>query len=237
MNRLWRFLKIVMLATLAHPASALTFLTEENPPLNFTKNGEITGTATVTVREILKRAGIAADFRVLPWDEAYQQAQSDPATCVYSTSRLPARYKLFQWVGPIARGQYAAFALDGFRDKINSVSDLHKYRIGVARDARGQYLRQRGFAKLVEFDKDAEIPALLTLNPAKEGGVDIWVTQAQMAHEVARSAGAGAVKEVFPSILTQEYWLACNLKMPQEQVRALSDALSLIDKESAGKPK
>src|SRR5471030_2816225 len=104
MNRTSALIVAVLLAVAAQHALALTILTEENPPLNFTKNGQITGTATATVQEMLRRAGLSADIRVLPWSEAYAQAQSDPATCVYSTSRLPARYKLFQWVGPIARG-------------------------------------------------------------------------------------------------------------------------------------
>ena len=57
-----------------------------------------------------------------------------------------------------------------------------------------------------------------------------------MARDVARKAGGGAIKEVFPAILTQDYWLACNPKLPQEQVRALSDALSEIEK-SGARPK
>ncbi len=228
---------IAILVAAAQHASALTFLTEENPPLNFTSNGQVAGTATATVQEMLKRSGLAADIRVLPWDEAYAQAQSDPATCVYATARLPERYNLFQWIGPIARGVYSAFALEGFKDKIGSAGDLFKYRIGVARDARAQYLRRRGFTNLVEVDKDGDIPAMLTLSPAKPGGVDVWVTQAEMAREVARKAGGGPIKEVFPAILTQEYWLACNPNLPQAQVRALSDALSGIDKQGAAAAK
>ena len=220
-----------ILAAVAQNALALTFLTEENPPLNFTKNGQVSGTATATVHDMLKRSGLIAEIRVLPWDEAYAQAQSDPATCVYATARLPERYNLFQWVGPIARGVYSAFALEGFKDKVASTGDLVKSRIGVARDARAQYLRRRGFTNLVEADRDSDIPALLTLNPAKSGSVDLWVTQARMARDVARQAGVGAIKEVFPAILTQEYWLACNLKLPQEQIRALSDALMEIEKQ------
>ena len=220
------------LSVAAHNSLALTILTEENPPLNFERNGQVMGTATATVREILQRAQITADIRIGPWSEAYAQAQSDPATCVYSTARPPERYKLFQWIGPIARGYYSVFALEGFKAKIGSVGELHKYRVGVARDARGQYLRARGFTNLVEFDKDGDIPAALTLNPAHPGGVDLWVTQAEGALGTARAAGR-PVKVVYESILTQEYWLACNLKVPPEQVRAMSDALSGIDREAA----
>ncbi|MDB5811411.1 MAG: amino acid transporter substrate-binding protein family [Betaproteobacteria bacterium] len=234
MNRITCITATIMLAATTQFASALTFLTEENPPLNFTKNGQIAGTATAVVEDLLRRSGLSADFRVMPWNDAYARAQADPGACVYATARLPERYRLFQWVGPIARGVYSAFALTGFKDKVGSAGDLFKYRVGVAQDARGQYLRRRGFINLVEVERDADIPAMLTLNRTQPGGIDIWVTQAEMARSIVGESG-GAIKEVFPSILTQEYWLACNLKMPPEQVRALSNALSEIEKIGAPK--
>lgn len=224
MKKFWQLAATAILAAGLQPVHALTILTEENPPLNFMQQGEIAGVATATVKDMLQRAGLTADIRLVAWSEAYAQAQSDPDTCVYSTARLTARYKLFQWVGPIARGEYSAFALDGFKDRIGSVGELYKYRIGVARDARGEYLRQRGFPSVVEIEKDGDIPAMLTLNRAQAGGVDVWVTQAATAQAVAKSAGR-QVKQIYAGILSQEYWLACNLKMAPDIVRAMSQAL------------
>jgi ABC-type amino acid transport substrate-binding protein len=138
---------------------------------------------------------------------------------------------MFQWVGPISRGYWSAFALDGFADYVPKVDDLKKYRIGVVGDARARYLRQRGFANLVEVEKDLDNPPKLTLDPKKEGGVDLWITQGYMATEVARKAGVGPVKEVFAGIMNQEYWLACNLQMPKETIRSLSEALDGMRKD------
>ena len=138
---------------------------------------------------------------------------------------------MFQWVGPISRGYWSAFALEGFDDYVPRVDDLKKYRIGVVGDARARYLRQRGFTKLVEVELDTDNPGRLTLDPEKDNGIDLWVTQGLMAPDIARKAGAGPVKEVFAGIMSQEYWLACNLQMPKDTIRSLSEALEGMRKD------
>jgi hypothetical protein len=103
--------------------------------------------------------------------------------------------------------------------------------VGVVSDARARYLRDRGFANLVEVERDSDLPARLTLDPKKPEGIDLWVTQGMMAPAIARKAGAGPVKEVFAGIMSQEYWLACNLQMPKEITKALSEALGAMKKD------
>jgi len=212
-------------------ASSLTFLTEENPPLNYMQNGRLVGFSAAVVREMTRRSELAADIKLVAWSEAFQRAQTDPGVCAFSTARLPARNSMFQWVGPISRGYWSAFALEGFADYVPKVEDLKKYRIGVVGDARARYLRQRGFANLVEVEKDTDNPAKLTLDAKKEGGVDLWITQGYMAIEIARKAGVGPIKEVFAGIMNQEYWLACHLQMPRETIRNLSEALDGMRKD------
>lgn len=214
-------------------AFPLTFLTEENPPLNFTRDGKLVGLATAVVREVARRSELAADIRLVAWSEAFKRAQTEASVCAFSTARLPARNSMFQWVGPIARGYWSAFALEGFADYVPRVDDLKKYRIGVVSDARARYLRQRGFLNLVEVEKDADNPAKLTLDPKKDGGIDPWVTQGMMAAEIARKAGVGPVKEIFAGIMNQEYWLACNLQMPKGTIRSLTEALDGMRKDGA----
>jgi polar amino acid transport system substrate-binding protein len=225
---MWHFLRLmVLLATCAamRPAAAVTFLTEENPPMNFIAAGKLQGASVEVVSELAKRAGLAADLVLLPWDVAYGRAQKEPDVCAFSTVRRPERFKLFQWVGPIGRGRYSAFALAGFEPKPTKVDELKPFRIGVVDDARAAYLRQRGFPNLVVAPADAQLPGKLTLDPARGDGIDLWVTRTEGAKQVSRNAGVKEIKEVFADILNQDYWLACNLQMPPEQVRALSGAL------------
>ena len=104
-------------------ASAVTYLTEENPPFNFTDAKKAAGISTNVVLEIAKRAGDSPNIRFIAWDEAYRMAQVDPNTCLYSTARLENRENLFQWVGPIAVNRWALFARDDFGKTISSETE------------------------------------------------------------------------------------------------------------------
>jgi len=212
------------------PAAALSFFTEDNPPLNFTREGKITGIAAEVVAEMARRANVPAQISLMSWSEAYSRALAEPEACVFSTARLSSRNNQFQWVGSIARGYWSAFALEDFPTRITRVSELKGYRIGVVRDARADHLRQEGYSRVIELDHDRDIPAKLTLDGVKPGGVDLWITQGYSAQDVAAQSGV-KVKEVFSALMSQDYWLACNLKIPRETVRALSSALNEMKKD------
>ena len=210
----------------ATPASALSITTEENPPLNFTKDGQVEGISTAVVREIIKRAGLNADIAILPWAQAYAKAKDEQDTCVYSAVRNNEREAQFQWVGPIGRGEWSLFALKGFKGEAKRVDDLKQYRIGVTNDARAVYLRSRGLSNLVTAERNLELAALLTTDPSQSGRVDLWMSQTNGAEEIAKQAGIGDIKMVFPAIMSQDYWLACGTKTAPDTVRALSAAAS-----------
>jgi polar amino acid transport system substrate-binding protein len=201
-------------------------LTEENPPLNFSEQGRVSGVATAVVTEMARRAGVPAEFRVTSWNEAFARARESAKACVYSTVRTKARFEQFQWIGPIARGEYSAYGLSEFADQPKTVEDLKHYRIGVVNDARAEYLRQRGFQRLFTFDNNTEIPKYLTAGGKDPRGMDLWVTHSSSATQIAERAGIRNLKLVFSAILNQDYWLACGRKVPTAVVTALSDALS-----------
>jgi len=226
-------MKMQVIATAAwlaafHCAAApVDFVTEENPPLNFTKAGNVTGTGTEVLRAALARAKVEGRFTVMPWAQAYAKAQASPQTCVYSTVRSPDREKSFRWIGPVTQGVYSIYGLDGFTDNVTRVDDLRAYRIGVARDARMNYLRNLKIDRIVEVEDDAAVPRMLTADRQKEGGVDLWMGHAFGAIDKARDQGV-AVKVVFASVMTQPYWLACNPAFPKDIAAKLDAAFSSL---------
>jgi polar amino acid transport system substrate-binding protein len=215
------------------PAHALSLLTEENAPLNFTHQGKLIGLSPDVVSEMAKRAGLSPEIRVLPWKDAFERARSEAGACVFSTVRNTERFKQFEWIGPIARGYWSAFAIESAQIKIGHMDDLKRYRVGVVNDARSAYLKQRGLERLVLFDRDADIPARLTSDPNLAGGVDLWVTQGYLAQRLAWRAGVRYLREVFPSLMSQDYFLACSLTTPPAELRALSDALEQMRKDGS----
>lgn len=221
----------VLLLAIAPGARALNLYTEDNPPLNFMHEGKLIGIAPGLVEETARRAQIEARVSVLPWKDAYARARDGADACVFSTVRTSERYELFQWVGPLTRSFWSAFALPDFRGRIATAGDLKKYRIGVVNDARADHLRKSGFPSIATFEADRDIPARLTLDASSAESVDLWITQGFMAQAIARQAGVPAVKEVFSSLMSQDYFIACGRRVPAEQVKALSSALAQMRKD------
>ena len=85
-------------------AQELHIYTEELPPYNYTKNGEIVGVSTVFLQHIMKEYGEElkkGDIRIGSWSRGYEEALKDKKSMIYSTARTKEREKLFAWVGPI----------------------------------------------------------------------------------------------------------------------------------------
>lgn len=68
--RLRRALPLLALIVLSAPVAAVTLLTEENPPFNFTEEGRLVGMSSEIVLEAARRANLPVKTEVLPWDEA-----------------------------------------------------------------------------------------------------------------------------------------------------------------------
>jgi len=213
------------------PALALKLLTEENPPLNYTEGKKVAGMATEVVREMGKRAKLNLDFEVMAWSKAYEKAQADKETCLYSTARLANRENLFRWVGPIAANTWALFALDGFKQEIKSLNDAKPFRIGgVARDAKTEFLKQWGVTNIIEVEDDKLNPGRLTLNRKENQKIDLWITSAATAKQVAERAKVPGVKLVYP-VREEESFLACSPRTSADTLKALAAALDGMKKD------
>ena len=217
-------------AVAAVPAHALTFLTEENPPLNYTEGGRITGYATDVVNELGRRARVPVKLEVMPWSKAFVAAQAGRETCVYSTARLENRENLFQWVGPIAFNRWAVYARRDFAGEIKSLEDLKPHRIGaVTFDAKGDYLKAQSVVNLLLVDDDRENPARLALPKTDANYIDLWVTSLNGARKTAGRATPD-IKLVYV-IRDVPSWLACSPYVPKDVVGRLTGALASMNKD------
>ncbi|MGH8634661.1 MAG: substrate-binding periplasmic protein [Burkholderiales bacterium] len=217
----------------AQPALALKLLTEENPPLNYTEGKKLTGMATEVVQEMGKRAKVKLDFEVMAWATAYEKAQADKETCLYSTARLPNRENAFKWVGPIAANKWGLFALGGFKQEIKSLNDAKPFRIGgVARDAKTEFLKQWGVTNIFEVGDDKLNPGKLTLNRKETGKIDLWITSAASAKKIAERAKVPGVKLVY-LVREEDSYLACSPRTAPATLQALADALDGMKKDGS----
>jgi polar amino acid transport system substrate-binding protein len=215
-------------AQLSLPAGALTLLTEENPPFNYTEGGKVTGLVAELVLETVKRANVPYTLEVLPWNRAYGRTQSERDTCLFATARLDNREKLFVWVGPYASNLWAVYGKGDFASTVRTLADLKHYRIaGVANDAKVEYLKENGVTNIKIAREDRQNPATLFLPKDDPNHVDLWVTGLYGAREIARAAKASDIKLVFV-VRDVPLYLACSPQTSPGIVKALSDAVEKI---------
>ena len=104
-------------------AADLKILTEENPPLNFLKDGEVTGLATEVAREIARRTGTVDNIQLVDWHEGYQALLEQPDVALYSTVMNRQRKPLAQWVGPVVSVETNLYALKDADIRIANLED------------------------------------------------------------------------------------------------------------------
>jgi len=212
----------------AAPALAVNFLTEENPPFNFTEKGALTGVATEIVLEMANRAGVPARTQVLPWDRAYVRAQGEKDACLFAAARLENRERLFAWIGPIATNFWAVYGKSDFAPAIRTLKDLAPYRIGtVLRDAKDDFLRENAVTELRGVRDDAQNPPRLLLPSDHAEHIDLWITGLYAGRDRAKAAKVPDLKLVFVAG-EEPLYLACSPQMDRKTVKALADALDAM---------
>lgn len=204
-------------------AGALTLTTESYPPFNFeTPDGELDGISVRVMNQLLEENGIEADMRLLPWSRAYAEAQSNPGTCVFSTTRTPEREELFEWVGPLVENQWHAYALEGSDVQAQSLEDLQEYRVGGYRDdAVALYVESQG------IEVDTAPNDRLNARKLAAGRIDVWVSGEYLAPWYARLEGIGELRSLF-AFNDTVMSLACHPDTDAELLDRLQAALDTM---------
>ncbi len=222
-----------LLAGIAMPAQAITFLTEDNPPFNYAAAGKPAGTATEIVTEMAKRADLPADIRVMKWEDAYQQAQAQPNTCVYSIARLENRENQLQWVGELLQNKWALFGRADFSRPVKSIADVRRLKIGgIVQDAKVEYLKSNAVSNIREVLRDEQNPPRLFLKPEDPNYIDLWITSYYSGHDIANNAKAGPVKLVLV-LREAPLWLACSPRTTKGDIAKLATALASMNKDGS----
>ena len=221
-------LVLVLLSWIALPVHALTLLTEDNPPFNYTENGKLTGLVTELVQETMRRANVPFTTEVLPWTRAYIRTQSEKDTCLFATARLENREKLFTWVGPFASNLWGVYGRGDFSGSVRLLDDLKPYRIGgVVNDAKVEYLKENGITNVRQALEDRVNPPRLFLPVEDPNHIDLWVTGFFGARDVAKAGKVSDIKLVFV-VRDIPLYLACSPQTAPATLRALGEALEKV---------
>uniref|UniRef100_A0A486XI79 Uncharacterized protein n=1 Tax=Rheinheimera sp. BAL341 TaxID=1708203 RepID=A0A486XI79_9GAMM len=113
------------------------------------------------MRQLCQRLQLDCQLILLPWRRAFENAQQQPMSGVFSTARSEQRETLFRWVGPIASDWGYVFRLKG-RTEVNpaNLEQAKNFKLAVARgDVYESYFHQHGFEygrNMVDFATKSE---------------------------------------------------------------------------------
>lgn len=219
------------LAAASEPLPALQVLTEEYPPLSFTRNGEVRGLAVEVVAEIQRRAGSRAPVQVLPWARAYAMALSQPNVALFSTARTPEREKLFQWVGPLFVGKTSLYALRGSGLKLTSLAEAAAVDAVIVprEDYKEKLLRGAGLTNLLLANNHEQMVRMLLTGRARLMAANNLTLPALL-----EGIGAGAQElELVHTFHQSEAYVAFSLGTPEDTVRSWQVTLDSMKRDGS----
>jgi polar amino acid transport system substrate-binding protein len=234
-----RYAALFLILILAAPVSAveLTILTEEYPPFNYSQEGKITGVSTEVVQQVMATTGYEYTIKSLPWSEAYERAQKEKNTLIYSISRRKKREPLFKWIGVLTPTTYSVKALASRKDiKIDKLEDMKKYKIGTnADDAVETWLLGKGFALSDLTRTTGSNSVVKNFRRLMNKEIDVWPAPDAVAFYIARQQGhsnpAAVLEIAFPLIeLSGGYYIAGSLNTPETIVKSVGSALEQFKK-------
>lgn len=145
------FIGLLLLCCHIHASfTELQFLTEEYPPLTFSKDGKATGLGSEIVQEIQRRSGNLGPIQIMPWARAYETALHAPNVVLFTTTRTAEREPLFKWVGPIATMTTSLYAKHGSKVHISALNEAKALDgiLTVREYYSHQFLKNEGFHNL-----------------------------------------------------------------------------------------
>jgi len=208
----------------------LTYLTEQYPPFNYEKDGQLQGIAVELLEAITATMGegITEDeMRLMPWTDGYQTTLNQTNTVLFSTARLPEREASFKWVGPIYTAQKVLFARRDREISIHHPEDLAGYKIGVITDdaAIPQLLALGVTSDQLVADSD---PAVI-MTKLEQGELDLWCYGEDAGNYFANEqTGRYGYFKVVYTLQKYELYYAFNKETPDTVVGSFQAALDRV---------
>ncbi|WP_189471794.1 substrate-binding periplasmic protein [Litchfieldella qijiaojingensis] len=199
----WLACCLLVATTASADLNGLTYITEEYPPYNFKRNGEVQGISVDVLTAIFEATDSDLshdDIRILPWARGYDTALKEPNTVLFSTTRTTSRETLFKWVGPIVRDRVTLLARRDRNIDIASIEDLNRsnYQVAVIREDIGaQRLLESGVDQEKILSAISNVSAMKMLN---RGRVDLWAYSEDVAFWLMEENGLN--NDDFESIYT-----------------------------------
>jgi polar amino acid transport system substrate-binding protein len=208
----------------------IVFMTEQYPPYNFKVDNKLQGISVDTLVLMLRRTGskqTREDIKLLPWARGYKRVQTEPDTCLFSTTRSEDRERLFKWVGPVAPEAVGLVARKESNIRIDSVDDIEKHKIGTIRDdVAEQYLINAG----ISVDKMQRVAETVSnIRKLNRGRIDLWAYDENVAMWELRESGFNPADYESVYVLgSKNQYFACHKGTSDAVIQELQAALDAL---------
>jgi polar amino acid transport system substrate-binding protein len=222
----------LMIIATTSAAEKLTIYTEEFPPFNFIENHQITGVSTEIVHRVMAATGIKYEIKCIPWEQAFNLAQKQANTLIFSISRSSKREALFRWIGILTPTTYAAMSLAARSDiKIQNLDDMKKYKIGTTKkDVVEPWLIDKGFSPSGLNRVSGENAALKNFKNLLNRQIDLWPFPDAVAYYIVRKEGHSNPESLLHKSysieeLSSGYYIAASLGTSRAIISKISNSL------------
>jgi len=179
-GRFLALLLAVLIPVIAHAdRPTMTVVTSIYPPYQYLDNGEVKGTHTETLRQVLTRMGYDPVFRLVPWARAEASARAGTADLIYSLTSSPSRARHYYFTNPISEARDVFFSLSDRGLQWQELDDLAGLRIGLS--ASYSYAPEfmewlvAGNARVVQISQES--PELTGLKMIAFGRIDLFICE------------------------------------------------------------
>lgn len=165
---------LLMLISSISLFSEIRIVTTDEPPTNYTLNGEITGTTTDIVKKMLSHEGVNVSIENKPWARSYNIAVNDPNVMIFTAGKTQERITLgFNFIGPVITRKFALYSKSDSNIIINSVDDIKNQKLvvgGMRGDWRTEFFKKEGVKVEEVGNHEANLKKLIA------GRIDLWIS-------------------------------------------------------------
>jgi len=103
-------------------------------PYVYQENSKFKGYSYDILRDVFKRANIQFNLRMMSWARVYNFGLNKKSQMTLGVGRIPAREHLFNWIGPVNKGEEIFFyQLKNKVIDIKNLVDVKNYSFGAQR--------------------------------------------------------------------------------------------------------
>ena len=171
-------------------AQTFKIYTEQLPPYNFLENGQVVGSSTQLLKELLDKTGhkVYQDtIQLVPWSRGYHEVQNTEGTILYSVARTGERENLFKWVGPINKLTVGLVGKKSLKAKNLTPACLANYTIGVMHDTAAESMLLNLGIKITDLERFSNPQS--QLKKLNDGRIDMVAFGVEGLYFMIKDAG------------------------------------------------